>query len=405
MLLYHDKSECYGCGACMNACPKQAIEMKMDEEGFVYPVIDEKLCIDCGICKSRCQIHEPPAKSSDRVKVYAVQNKDEQIRANSTSGGAFSAFAEKTLQAKGAVYGAAYEEGFIVRHLRASSQEQYQRFRGSKYCQSDLNTCYQQVKADLQRGTKVLFSGTPCQIAGLKSYLGERSENENLLLLEIVCHGAPSPLMWKEHIQFLEKTRKAKVKCYKNRSKVAGWHGHNEHVFFENGKNEYKTKLSQNHKDLFYAHLIIRPSCYQCAYAGLQRVADISIADYWGIEKCMPEFDDNKGTSLVLVNTKRGAHFFESVKECFEIRESNLEDAFRDNHKKPAKRNINREKFWADYQRHGYLYVLQKYASYTTIGKAKRQIKIHIKELTRHLGIYPLIHKLTQKKYQGVAYK
>lgn len=405
MVLFNEKNECYGCGACKNVCPKHAITMSVDEEGFLYPVIDSKLCVDCGLCISKCQIHNLPIRSNDEPIVIAAQNKNDKIRAESTSGGAFSAFAEKILDEVGAVYGAAYEEGFAVRHSRVESEESYTKFRGSKYCQSDLNSCYIQVKKDLQDGIRVLFSGTPCQIAGLKCFLGSDAENENLILLEILCHGAPSPLMWKEHIALLEKTRNSKIKTYKNRSKVAGWHGHNEHVFFGNGKDEYKTKLSQNHKDLFYAHLTIRPSCYSCDYAGMPRVADISIADYWGIEKCLPDFDDNKGTSLVIINNEKGRTFFESVKSCFDIRDSNLEDAFRDNHKKPAKMNINRDNFWNDYHAYGYLYVLKKYSSYTTAGKAKRQMKFFAKRLSKTIGVYTFIHKFTQKKYQRETYK
>lgn len=405
MELFTNKSKCYGCGACENACSVNALRMFPDEEGFLYPKIDTRKCIECGACKRVCQIHSINNKNTIAPLVFAAKNKDEDVRSQSTSGGMFSVFAEYILEKNGVIYGVAFDEKFNVLHGRAETRDEYRKFLGSKYVQSKTGDSYKRVKNDLKDGRYVLFTGTPCQIAGLATYLGEEVDNERLILCEIICHGAPSPLMWREHINLLEKTHKSNLVKYKNRSKVAGWHGHNEHGFFENGKNDYKSKLSQNHKDLFYAHLIIRPSCYECNYTGFPRMSDFSIADYWGIELCMKEFDDNKGTSLLIVNTEKGKKIFDEVKGNIEYRESNLEDAFRDNHKHPAKRNVNRGEFWRDYQEHGYLYVIKKYSEYTTIGKIKRQIKFKVKALTKTIGIYKLIHKFTQKKYQKATYK
>ena len=405
MQLFHKKNECYGCGACKVTCPQNAITMEADEEGFLYPVINQKLCIDCELCKARCQIYHPLNLGNNEPTVFAAKHEDDTIRATSTSGGVFSALAEGVISNGGVVYGALYDENFTVRHSKAYTFESSARFRGSKYCQSDLNECYSQIKNDLLEGKMVLFSGTPCQVAGLKCYLGKEGDRDKLCLVEIICHGVPSPLIWKEHLALLEKKRRSRIIDYKNRSKVAGWHEHNEHVFFENGKNEYKTKLSQSYKEMFYAHLTLRPSCYTCQYAGMRRISDITIADYWGIEKCMPDFDDNKGTSLVIVNTQRGMHYFQKISTKLELRKSSIIDAFYDNHKKPAKRNINREKFWADYHKYGYEYVLKKYASYTIAGKIKRQMKIFAKKAASRLGIYSFIHQFTQKKYQGETYK
>ncbi len=405
MELYVNKSECYGCGACENACALGAITMQADEEGFLYPVIDAHICIDCGKCKQACQIHSLTQREGIQPLVFAGKNKDEEVRARSTSGGMFSVFAQEIIENEGAVYGVAFDERFHILHERAETTQGYEKFLGSKYAQSKIGDVYKRLKKDLLEDKQVLFSGTPCQIAGLTAYLGKLAESENLILCEIICHGAPSPLMWQEHIAFIEKERKSKVIGYKNRSKVAGWHAHNEHFFLENGKNEYKSKLSQNHKDLFYAHLTIRPSCYQCAYTSFPRIADITIADYWGIELCMKDFDDNKGTSLLIINTAKAERFFERVKDKIELRESNLEDAFRDNHKRPAKRNVNRDAFWRDYHAKGYAYVLRKYSSYTKTGRIKRWAKFTLKAIIKKIGLYNFVHKFTQKKYQKDTYK
>lgn len=405
MLLFENKNECCGCTACANICPCNAITMVEDEEGFKYPKINNDLCVECGRCKAVCQIHSLKTDKEIEPVVYAAQNKNDEIRAKSTSGGMFSVFADKVLEENGVIYGVEYSDDFTIQHERAETAETYERFRGSKYAQSDLNDCFKRVKEDLENGRKVLFTGTPCQISGVKTFLGEKAKSDNIILCEIICHGVPSPKLWKEQLAFLEKERGSKVVDYRNRSKVAGWHGHNEQVFFENGKSEYKTKLSQLHKDLFYAHLTIRPSCYACKYTQFPRSADISIADFWGIENFMPEFDDNKGTSMLILNTAKAVSFYEQIKHNLECRESNIEDAFYDNHKKPAKMNVNREKFWADYQKHGYLYVAQKYSDYTTMGKILRQTKFILKDISKKLNIYSFIHKFTQKKYQKDTYK
>lgn len=405
MILFENKNQCCGCTSCANVCPCNAITMVADEEGFKYPEINGDLCIECGRCKAVCQIHSLKTEKEIEPMVYAAQNSDDETRAKSTSGGMFSVFANKILADGGVIYGVAYSEDFTVVHERAETVEAYERFRGSKYVQSDLSDCFLKVKEDLKNGRKVLFTGTPCQIAGLKTFLGENAKFENIILCEIICHGAPSPKLWKDHLALLESERCSKVVNYRNRSKVLGWHGHNEHVYFENGKEEYKTKLSQLHKDLFYAHLTIRPSCYACQHTQFPRSADISIADFWGIENFMPDFDDNKGTSMLILNTNKALNLYNEVKDHLICRKSNLTDAFYDNHKRPAKMNVNRDDFWKDYQAHGYLYVAQKYSAYTTVGRIKRQTKIILKEFSKKLNIYSFIHKFTQKKYQKDTYK
>ena len=345
-MIITQKNNCTGCTACEKACAFKAISMKTDDEGFLYPEIASDKCVECGKCKSICpsnrEVVGELVEDAIEPKVFAAINKNEEVRKLSTSGGAFSAIAENILTKNGVIYGVSFDSDFQVVHARAENTEEYGKFRGSKYVQSQLGDTFNLIKKDLALGKNVLFTGTPCQVAGLYSFLGNAKERASLFTCEMICHGVPSPLMWKEHLALIEKEKKSKVTNYKNRSKVAGWNCHNEHFFLENGKSEYKTKLSQNHKDLFYGHYIIRPVCHECKYAGFPRVADVSIADFWGIEDVMPDFYDNKGTSMIVVNTEKGENVFEQIKADFEYRESNITDAFKENHIKPARKNPNR---------------------------------------------------------------
>lgn len=402
-MIITEKNSCIGCTACVNVCALKAITMQADSEGFLYPVIDDAKCVECGKCKAICpsntSVFDSLVDSATEPRVYAAKIKDEEIRKISTSGGAFSAIVQKVLKNNGVIYGAQFDENFKVVHGRATTNDDYKKFMGSKYVQSEIGNTFSLVKADLAEGKEVLFTGTPCQVAGLYAFLGTKLR-DNLITCEIVCHGVPSPLMWKEHLSLIEKEKNSKIAGYKNRSKVEGWNCHNEHFFLENGKSEYKTKLSQNHKDLFYGHFIIRPSCHECKYAAPSpRVADIAIADYWGIENVMPDFYDNKGTSMIIVNTLKGEKVFEEIKSILEYRESNLTDAFKENHFKPARKNPQRAQFWEDYYENGYVYIVRKYAGYTTFGRIKRQVKFKAKELTKLMGLYKIIHKVSLIKY------
>lgn len=400
-MIITQKNNCTGCTACEKVCAFNAISMKTDDEGFLYPEIDSEKCVECGKCKSICpsnrEVVGELVENTIEAKVFAAINKNDEIRKLSTSGGAFSAIADNILNKNGVIYGASFDADFQVVHARAENAEEYAKFRGSKYVQSQLGDTFSLIKNDLASGKNVLFTGTPCQVAGLYAFLGNSKERAGLFTCEMVCHGVPSPLMWKEHLALIEKEKKSKIINYKNRSKIAGWNCHNEHFFLENGVNEYKTKLSQNHKDLFYGHYIMRPACYECKYTGFPRVADVSIADFWGIENVMPDFYDNKGTSMVVVNTKKGEELFEEIKSNLEYRESNVKEAFKENHKRPAKKNPQREQFWKDYKANGYLFVVKKYASYSLIGKIKVQAKIKVKQLFKVVGLYKIIHAINLK--------
>ena len=245
-------------------------------------------------------------------KVFAVKHKDESTRAASRSGGIFTALSDQVLSNGGVVYGCVLTDKFDAVHIRADNEEDRNRMRGSKYIQSKLGDTFKSVRADLDAQKSVLFSGTSCQVAGLKKYLGK--EYKNLLCVDIVCHGVPSPKVWKEYLYWQEKKHKSKiVKVDFRNKKDYGWRAHKETLICENGKSVDSTVFTT----LFYGHGILRPSCYECPYKSVMHPGDITIADYWGIEKAAPEFDDNKGVSLVLVNSEMGALILNSVKKVF----------------------------------------------------------------------------------------
>lgn len=392
--MFYNKKDCCGCTACKSRCPKQAIIMKPDEEGFLYPEIDRKLCIDCGLCIKVCAFQNgyDTLQNFEIPYVYAARHIDEKVRMSSTSGGAFTAISDYILHNDGLVYGVAFDENMNVVHQRADKIEDREKFKGSKYVQSDLKNTFFEIKDFLLNGKLVLFTGTPCQVAGLKSYL-VGVKTDMLILCDIICHGIPSPLMWREHILYLEKKQGCKIVEYYCRSKVNGWHGHNELSIYQNGKKDYESSISQNHQKLFYLNTIQRPSCHNCKYTNLQRPSDITIADFWGIENCMPYFDDNKGASLLLINTPKGRELFEHIKENLKYEESNTKDCLQPQLQYPSKASPKREQFWNDYRFLGYKYVIKKYAGYGVKSRIKQYIvKILIKtrllEVAKKIVVY-----------------
>lgn len=375
--VFDKKDECCGCTACKNICPTKAIDMIPDEEGFLYPEINQELCIDCGLCRSLCAFQNEYNTYSNlgTPKVYAAKHKDKNVRMNSSSGGAFTAISDYVLGNKGIVFGVAFDENMNAVHRRANTSEERDKFKGSKYVQSDLKSTYKEIKQLLEEDIQVLFTGTPCQTAGLNKFLGGHN-TKKLILCDIVCHGTPSPLMWRDHIEYLEKKEKSKVANYYCRHKVKGWHTHTEMVIYNNGKKDYKSTISQKHKTLFYSHNILRPSCHNCKYTNLIRPSDVTIADFWGIEKYMPDFDDNKGVSLVLVNTEKGEQIFKDITKSLIIRESNIKDCMQRPLKEPSKPSQSRVEFWEDYKTHGYDYIIEKYAGYNLKSIIKQNIKL-----------------------------
>lgn len=384
--VYDKKENCYGCNACFNICPTKAISTHEDEEGFLYPVIDNEKCTNCGLCKRTCPIyHHKDCQPDFNQKVYAVKHKTESTRLLSSSGGMFTAISDYILEKGGVIYGAGFEEGLKVCHQRASTKPKRNEMRGSKYVQSDIGSIFRMIKKDRKNGKWVLFVGTPCQCAGLQLFLQEE-DCSKLILCDIVCHGVPSNRMWQEY-RALIRRKKGVIKYHNFRTKINGWHSMTSRNVFINGKEDYKSILSQVHMNLFLTDLLLRPCCYQCRFCDFQRGSDITIADFWGVERSLPEFDDNKGISLVLINTQKGEELVNQVKDNLVIIESNLANCHQRNLEEPTPRPKNREEFWNDYQAHGYEYIAKKYGNDTIKARVSSMLHSNVKGVKKFFTI------------------
>lgn len=324
MIEVKDKIKCIGCQACFSTCPRKCISMSADSEGFLYPQIDLCLCIDCGLCERACPvINKQDNTNLPLPTAYAAINKDDIIRLKSSSGGIFTLIAEEVIRNSGTVFGAAMSEDFkSVMHIEANNIDTLDKLRGSKYVQSSIGDTYNTTEKYLQDGKPVLFTGTPCQIAGLKAYL--KTEYINLVTQDFICHGVPSPLVWRKYIELCE--AKAKSKAYRVlfRHKKHGWKNYSVLIEFSD-KTVYERIY---HKDYFMqgflSNLYLRPSCYGCIYKGVHRQSDITLADYWGIENVEPNIDDNKGVSFVMLHTAKAIELFDKILPYIEYNETDI---------------------------------------------------------------------------------
>ena len=332
--------------------------MQPDVMGFLYPVVDKDKCVDCGLCEKVCAFNEHYDTSLNLLQpdAYAARHKDMKEVETSRSGAAFIAISDYILEHGGVVYGTGYTGHFRVVHKRATTKKERDEFKGSKYVQSDLDHVFRQVKKDLQDGLTVMFSGTPCQTAGLNSYIGKRLR-DNLYLVDIVCHGVPGPYLWRDYLAYLEKKQGDKI-CWVNfRDKQEyGWTEHKETFKFVNSRG----KMSFTY--LFYQHIMFRRSCGKCHFANTKRPSDITIADFWGWEKTDPNINkDDKGVSLILINTDKGRRLFEAVRHDMNVIPARLEDCLQPNLQHPSVIHPQRDAFERDYVKHGFAYVAGKY--------------------------------------------
>ena len=312
MLKLISKQNCCGCTACASICPKGCITMAADAEGFCYPQIDETKCINCGLCEKVCPLLHKP-EQHEVLNVYGAKYNDEAVRQESSSGGMFTLFARHILAGGGTVFGAELDANLQVRHTAVTDEAGLAKLRGSKYVQSKMTGVFKQVRTLLNEGKPVLFSGTPCQVAGLKGFL--MKDYENLFTVDVVCHGVPSAKVYNKHLQELGEAAGEPVTQVKFRDKTKGWL-HGETVFMAGTQRLAASKRKETYMRLFLNNVSIRPSCADCAFNNKRGLADITVADYWGINKQFPEFDDDKGVTLVLINTAKGQHLFDDVKSA-----------------------------------------------------------------------------------------
>ena len=387
--LYKEKKDCYGCTACMSACPVRAITMEYDREGFLYPHIDASSCTGCGRCRQVCPAGDKSYKSSNKIfkepAVYAFKHKDRDIRMRSSSGGAYTAISDAVIDrcGKSALYGVSFDPDFGVRHARASTRDERDAFRGSKYVQSDLKDTFCKVAGDLKIDLTVLFTGTPCQVAGLLNYLeGEHVDRSRLITNDLICFGVPSPLLWREYIQFIG--RKSGISRYRFRHKGPGLNeAHNIHVEFKNKEVKDNTPEILIYERLFGAALTLRPSCYCCPFASTKRYSDITIGDFSTILQAHPGFDDKLGVSLVMINTENGDKLLDLAKKEVEVIQSTIAQCVQNRLISPTPKPALRFLFWEEYSRRGFIFVSKKYGGYGV----KDRIKYAAKTVLNQMGV------------------
>lgn len=340
-----DKAKCCGCEACRQICPVECIAMATDERGFAYPVADASKCIGCGKCDRVCPVVNE-ATERKPLKVLAAMNRDTDVRLASSSGGIFMALADNVIAEGGVVFGDRFNKQWGVEHGHATSMAEAMAFQGSKYVQSPTGDSYRQALDFLTQGRSVIYSGTPCQIAGLQRFLGNR-ERGHLITVDIVCHGVPSPHIWADYI-----ARFAPVSSVRFRDKSISWQRFSMSIDSRNHK--YSQPLNTDtFLQGFLNNLYLRPSCYECAAKCGKSHSDITLADFWGIDSVVSGFNDGKGTSLVLVNTILGQNLIQQLD--LRSHEVNYESALRGNSaiERSVAHNRLEEKFWARYDSDG----------------------------------------------------
>lgn len=403
--VWDQKNNCCGCTACEHTCPTHAIEMKRDEEGFLYPEIRADLCVDCGSCQNVCPIlHSEELKADQIPRVYGAKHREEAVLLESTSGGAFTALSDFVLNQCGVVYGVSFRRDWekvgkktdgmnlkqqestenmerqavlvnpekqtdaskleksarlecfplYVSHFRAETRKERNRFRFSKYVQSDLKSVFVQAEEDLKEGRLVLFTGTPCQNAGLKSFCTRKGGRvpETLILCDVVCHSVPSPQIWQEYVDTLERESGQRepvpLDRAQFRTKDTPWSRQSKSFrFSRQGENGVHTD-DRYHRLLFQFQTVARPSCYSCPFCELHRPSDLTIADYWGMEKYLPQFTDGRGVSLILTNTPKGERLFEQMKDVMDWVERPPEECLAEQPRLrgPMAEPPDREAFW-----------------------------------------------------------
>lgn len=361
MIKLNKSSNCCGCTACASICSHKAIIMQPDAMGFLYPVVDEAKCINCGLCEQVCAFNEhyDISRNLPQPKSYAVRHKDMNEVMSSRSGAAFIALSDWILNQGGVVYGVGYDKNLHIIHKRAISKSERDEFKGSKYVQSDMRGIMQQVKADLKSGHKVLFSGTPCQTAAVAIFVSAKLR-DNLFLLDIICHGVPSPKFWADYIEWQEHKMGAKIVAVDFRDKKRfGWDDHIETLYTSS-----KRKSVNTFTHFFYLEYISRNSCYECKYCNLKRPSDVTIGDFWGLDKIDPKLNkDNKGYSLVLANTSKGQEWLQEVSNEVYLTPVSLEKSLQPNLKHPTPKKAGANQFVSDYLDKGFIYVLEKYGN------------------------------------------
>lgn len=394
MIKISDKAKCCGCSACSSVCPQKCINMISDDEGFLYPQINEKLCINCNMCEKVCPImiskNEMP--HNEYIRTFAVQNKKNTVLKESTSGGFFSVIAEYVLNQNGIVFGAVYDENFEIKHVAINKAEDIALLRNSKYTQSDISDSYIKCKSELSEGKLVCFSGTPCQIAGLYSFLGK--EYENLITVDVVCRGVPSPLLFKKYIEWLGGVKE--IKAIRFRDKYYGYFASTMSIYFKNGKVRRREIHSDPMLNFFFNNMCSRPSCHVCSFKTKDRLSDFTMFDFWHANKIKNIFGTAGVTGLVVRNKKADNILNQILEKNFIFVEADFEQVLAldgEMMTKSIQANKNRKELFKTLIRDDFNDVLIKYGKI----EKKQRIKLWIKNLLIHTGIFNICMKRKMK--------
>lgn len=371
MIEINDKKDCCGCNACGDICHVQAISFQTDHEGFWYPVVDKNKCDDCHLCEKICPIiNIDKLKKNDFLKplVYGGYSKDIVVRFDSTSGGLFSILAQAMYKQKGYVGGAIYTDDFKVVNYISNDKKDLRKLRSSKYVESYAEGLYIKIKNLLIAGEKVLVCGSPCQMAALRSFL--RKDYENLIIVDFLCRATNSPKVFEKYKENLEKKYGSKIIAIKDKNKEHGWHSLARKVTFENGQTYYGEGHEDDYRRGYHMNVFERPSCYECKFKGFPRISDITLGDFWGIDKVDSSLEQNLGTSLIMINSKKGECFFEGIKDKLVVKQFRLEDIITGNKTAilggtlPYPIYINRRDFFEDLDKMPFDECANKYFPY-----------------------------------------
>ena len=390
MIEIQRKEDCCGCTACVNACPVNCIQMQEDTEGFKYPHVDSDHCVNCHNCEKVCPVINTP-KNERKPAAFLARTRDSELLSKCTSGGVFTEIAREIVKNGGIAYGVVYGESFNIQHERISNLSGIERIPGSKYVQSDVGTIFAQVKEDVIAGNQVAFCGTPCQIAGLKNFLSK--EYGNLLLIDLVCHGVPSPKLWRTYVDYIEK-KHGKLRFANFRSKRLGYHVSVMEERFESGKTQIGSARTNLMSKCFFQNVADRPICYECPFKTVSRCSDLTIFDGWHASEYIPGLkDDDKGYTVILVQSERGEKALSEYGECFNLYEINEERAISLDGSmaiNSVKRPQIREEFYSLLQEYGIEKTVEKIFPITK----KDYVVEGIKVIFKRLGILSMVKAL-----------